>query len=226
MSMKGKDATLKDLRRINHIVEWIKERESRVVFSHIGKKEELQITGIGDASYRSDSKSIGGSLILLGNKKNEKAVPIYWKSKSISKVCHSAKAAETRNMVTFKDDALFFAGQVSKLILGEDENKLKVKMFTDSIPLLESIGSTKQVEEKMLRNSISDFKEDLENGLVESYSWLQTQEMLADVLTKECRNNRYIVEVQVENVFKNALSERNKVVLGDGEIRLINRVTR
>ena len=78
----------------------------------------------------------------------------------------------------------------------------------------------------MLRNSISDFKEDLENGLVESYSWLQTQEMLADVLTKECRNNRYIVEVQVENVFKNALSERNKVILGDGEIRLINKVTK
>ena len=94
-----------------------------------------------------------------------------------------------------------------------------MKMFTDSIPLLESIGSSKQVEEKMLRNSISDFKEDLEQDLVSSYSWLDTREMLADVLTKECRKNDHIVEVLKHNTFKNARSEKNKVILGDGEIK-------
>ena len=181
--------------------------------------------GVGYASYKMDSKSLGGSLILLGNKNNNVATPVYWKSKSIPKVCHSAKAAETRNMVTCKDDAVFFASQMGTL-LRKDGESLQVKMFSDSIPLLESIGSSKQVEEKILRNSIADFKDDLENGLVSSYSWLETKEMLADVLTKECRKNNHIVEVLRRNTFKNAMSERNKVVLGDGEIKLINRAVK
>ena len=81
----------------------------------------------------------------------EKTVPIYCKAKSILKVCHSAKAAETRNLVTCKDDSLFFASQVSQLLYGNLCVKIPVAIFTDSIPLLESIGSTKQIEEKMLR---------------------------------------------------------------------------
>ena len=53
------------------------------------------------------------------------------------------------------------------------EEYLPVDILMDSIPLLESIGSTKQVEEKMLRNSITDFKDDLEQQRVKSYSWLR-----------------------------------------------------
>ena len=75
----------------------------------------------------------------------------------------------------------------------------------------------------MLRNSIVDFKEDLEQGLVESYSWLATKDMLADVLTKECRKNDQIVDVLSKNNFKDSKSKKNKVVLGDGEIKLMNK---
>ena len=103
---------------------------------------------------------------------------------------------------------------------------LPVKIFTDSISLLESIGSSKQIEEKMLRNSIADFKEDLEQGLVKSYNWLETKEMLADVLTKECRRNQQIVEILERNVFVNARSEKNQVLLGDGEIKITNKTNK
>ena len=119
MSIKGKDATLKDLKRINHVVDWIRDRESTVTFSFIGKVEELEVMGIGDASFKMDSKSIGGNFIMLGNVKNNSAVALYWKSKSIPKVCHSAKAAETRNLITCKDDAQFFAHQVGQLLKGK-----------------------------------------------------------------------------------------------------------
>ena len=47
--------------------------------------------------------------------------------------------------------------------------------------------------------------------------------MLADILTKECRSNKLIVELLRRNVFKQAMEEKNKVVLGDGEIKLMNK---
>ena len=129
-------------------------------------------------------------------------------------------------MVTCKDDASYFSFQMATLLGRESEEHLPVKMFTDSIPLLESIGSTKQVEEKMLRNSIADFKEAIEQGLVISYSWLDTKEMLADILTKECRRNKLVVEVLMQNCFRNASAKKNQVILGDGELKLINRATK
>ena len=85
------------------------------------------------------------------------------------------------------------------------------------------IGSTKQIEEKMLRNSIVDFKEDLEQGNVNSYNWLATKDMLADILTKECRKNSQIIDVMSKNTFENAISEKNSVTLGDGKIKMTNK---
>ena len=65
----------------------------------------------------------------------------------------------------------------------------------------------------MRRNSITDFKEDLEYGQVQSYSWLETSEMIADVLTKEFRKNKYVTEVTIENKCDLIGSEKKKVFI-------------
>jgi hypothetical protein len=49
-------------------------------------KEDLVLYGLFDASYKMDDQSISGILIMLGNKTNEKAVLLYWKSKTIVQV--------------------------------------------------------------------------------------------------------------------------------------------
>ena len=64
---------------------------------------------------------------------------------------------------------------------------MKVKLFTDSEPILESIASSRQVERKTMRPTILDLKERLVDRDIHSYSWLPTKSMLADVLTKEMR---------------------------------------
>ena len=56
------------------------------------------IIGIGDASFKSDDKAVGGVLLFLANEEMKKAVSIYWKSKTISRVCYSSKDAETMNI--------------------------------------------------------------------------------------------------------------------------------
>ena len=56
------------------------------------------IIGIGDASFKSDNKAVGGVLLFSANEDMTRAAPVYWKSKTISRVCYSSKDAETLNI--------------------------------------------------------------------------------------------------------------------------------
>ena len=108
----------------------------------MNKIDDLMLLGVTDASHTNDGLSTGGTIIMLGNTKDEKVVPISWQSKTIKRVCHLAKAAETRSMVAILDDSQFYAGQIEQLLYGKSEKKLPIKLYTDSKPLLESISST------------------------------------------------------------------------------------
>ena len=63
------------------------------------------------------------------------------------------------------DDVTNLARQVSQLL----SLSVRTRIFTDSRPLLESIGSSGQIEEKNLRQSIKYLKQSLENGDVMGY---------------------------------------------------------
>ncbi len=114
--------------------------------------------GESDASCNQDDRSVTEGLIMLGNQKTGKAAPIYWRSGVIRKVCVSPKAAETRSLLRLMDDGVHMAKQLSQLL----NVSMKVKLFTDSRPLLESIGSSGEIEEKALRQSVAYLKQGLE----------------------------------------------------------------
>lgn len=125
------------------------------------------------------------------------------------------------------DDSVFFATQLGQLLFGKtikDSATVPVRLFTDSRPLLESIGSTKQVEERLLRNTITDLKEKLEDNSVDSYSWLDTKDMTADILTKECKDDPEVHNIFLRNIFCQAKNKNNIVSCVDGEIRISNKV--
>ena len=73
----------------------------------------------------------------------------------IKKVSVSSKAAETRALLRFMDDGVHMVKQLSLLL----NIKMKVRLFTDWRPLLESIGSSGQIEEKALRQSVAYLKQ-------------------------------------------------------------------
>ena len=66
---------------------------------------------------------------------------------------------------------------------------------------MELIASSKQVERKTLRPTIVDLKERLVDRDIHSYSWLPTQDMLADVLTKEMHLPQALENVFLKNEF-------------------------
>ena len=222
LAKKQKQATLKDLRDINRILQKVREKKNTVVFRKIGEKEDLCLIGITDASYHQDQNAISGEIILIGNMKTKAVAPIYWKSGVIRKVCLSPKAAETRSLMRVVDDSLCLARQISMLL----NTELKVKLFTDSRPLLESLGSSGQVEEKTLRQSIASLKQNLEDEEIAQFSWIPGSEIIADIFTKQGSEREALEEIMNKNVFRHSLSADNVVIFEDEEIKIRNLITK
>ena len=124
------------------------EKESKIKYGHLGDKDDLVITGLGDASYKQDDKAIGGVILLLANSSFTKASPIYWKSKQIERVCHSSKDAETLNLIKMVDDAVLASRQLELLLYGDILHRIPVYLFTDSESTLESVSSSKQISKR------------------------------------------------------------------------------
>ena len=130
-------------------------------------------------------------------------------------------------MVTVVDLACHAANQISQMLLGEDikswhngidiKNRMPVKIFTDSLATLESVASTHQVERRLMRSSIADLKQKLEENEVESYGWLQDEDMVADILTKDMRDKFGLDEIIKENRLRCVTSSDNTVTAEGGE---------
>jgi hypothetical protein len=127
-------------------------------------------------------------------------------------------------MTRLLDDAQFFALQLQQLLYDDKSHRVPIKLFMDSKPLLESLGSIHQIEEKLLRNNITNMKDLLYNGVVDSYSWLHGKnDMVADVLTKECTWNSDLEDLVTKNVFRLAKNVDNIVSCSNGEIKISNK---
>ena len=107
MSKKNKSSTIADLRNVSRVVKKAKERLLKLIYSKKAEKNNLIVVGIGDASFKVDKKKVGGVILLLANMAKTRAVPIYWKSKFIARVCYSSKDAEFINLVRLMEDAVY-----------------------------------------------------------------------------------------------------------------------
>ena len=210
---KIEKAILKDLRSVNSILKKVHEKESRVKFKKIREKEELCVVVVCDASYHYADNSVGGELLILGNKSMDAAPLIFWKSGIIRKVCTSPKAAEIRALMKLVDDGTSVARQVSQLL----NTSIKTRVFTDSRTLFESIGSLGQIEEKALRQSIAYLKQALEEGEIIGYSWIQGEEIVADIFTKQGSKRDALGEIIDHIRFRHSQTQDNLVAFEGDE---------
>ena len=95
---------------------------------------------------------------------------MYWKSKGITKICTSTKDAETHALFKNIGDAHFAASNIETLLFGNFEKRIKVESFIDSKPLLESLASTRIVENKFLVSEVNAMKTLIEDGSVKSFT--------------------------------------------------------
>ena len=67
---------------------------------------------------------------------------------------------------------------------GRGENQIPVTILTDSQSLLDSVNSTKQVEEKLIRPLVQFMKDAKNCKWVDEFRWVDTNQCVADMLTK------------------------------------------
>ena len=112
--------------------------------------------------------------------------PLYWKSKTIPQACTSAKAAETRAAYSASDDTIGLARAVREIYTGKrGEHQIETTIKSDSKSLQDTLFSTKQIEEKMLRPTILAMKLMIVRKKIGRFDWVESKECLADPLTKK-----------------------------------------
>ena len=164
-------------------------------YKKVGSYGDLKIVAISDASFKkidSGAKSVAGRIVFLSNKDETRVSPLMWKGKTIATTCKSAKCAETRALDKLIDDAIYCARMIAELYEGktDPENQIPVTIYCDNQGLLDSVNSTQQIEEKLLRPTIQYIKDTILYMWVSELKWVDTANCLADALTKINSNVR------------------------------------
>ena len=205
LSTRNKEASYGDLKKANKVLKKAQKENVAIKYSQLGKLDELKVLAYTDSSYRNDAekvKSVGGRYIALANSKGVVS-PLAWKSKTIQQVCKSVKTAETRSLERGLEDSIYLARMLKEIFTGKvSEAQIPVEVRTDSKTLIDSIASTKQVDEKTIRHLIAWIKEQKEESKVQRIDWVCSEEMVADVFTKTNVKTDLILSVMRKGILK------------------------
>ena len=202
------EATIETVKYMNSVINKAKNNRQVLNFTKLGNLEDLCIKVYTDASFKNQNdniRSTEGKVNMVENMKSGRMNVIAWKTKKIPRVCRSAKAAETRALDDGIDDAINISRILKEIYSGsinlKEPDQIPVYAFIDNKSLWENLHSTKQCEEKLLRNTIAALKELIELGYINSINWVPTDCQLADSLTKKgpISKSRYLLGILSEN---------------------------
>ena len=83
----------------------------------------------------------------------------------------------------------------TKFRVKENIPTIPIYCVTDSKTLLDSIYSTKQIQEVSIRGIIAWIKEQLNDEVVKEISWCKSESMLADILTKRNVSPKNLLDI-------------------------------
>ena len=203
MATKNKEATYEDLYIGNKVLKKAQlEKNVTLKYTKLGNFKNLKIVAYTDSSYRNaenKEKSVGGRFIGLVNDAGVCA-PLLWKSKTIQQVCKSVKTAETRSLERGMEDSIYLARILKEIYSGiVSTAQIPVIVNIDSKTLLDSLNSSKQIDEKTVRHLIAWIKQQKdEEKTIENIKWVSSAEQVADVFTKKNAKTDVILTVVTE----------------------------
>ena len=138
-------------------------------FKNLGDIKNARISAFSNASHANlkGGSSQGGCIIFLHGENNHVA-PISWRSRKIHIVVHSTlaaetlaltEAAETLALTEAAEQGLYIRAILTELLGLHDKKCLPINAITDNLLLLNSIKSTKTVDDKQLLIDISCLEE-------------------------------------------------------------------
>ena len=182
LSASCKTGTVGDMLRINKVVKLIQGDVLMLRFPRIANLEECTIEVFSDASFGNlqGDGSQGAIIAFLKDERGERC-PLYWHTRKLRRVVKSTLAAETMALLDGAETG-FYLRKVLEEVLGL--KKITVSCITDNKSLVESLHSTKRVEDKRLRIDMVVLMEMLERKEIDHVKWVDTKSQLADCMTK------------------------------------------
>ena len=177
------NSTINEIKRLNKIIKRTKLENVELKFQNLGT--DLEITLYSDASFGNlhDGGSQGGYFIALRGK-DGKINPITWQSRRLKRVTKSTLASETLALSEGIDHAYSIAMLFGEMLNNDCNKTIPIRCYVDNGDLVESVKSSKSVQDKRLRIEVASIKQMLERKEITSVQWVGTKDQIANCLTK------------------------------------------
>lgn len=196
MSTRFLSGKVEDLIQASKAIRRVKSRNSFLLFKNLGQIDGWIIEVYTDTSHRNLNEGVnstGAVMVLLRNDENV-AVPIFWCTNKIKRVCGSTLEAETLALVEGMGHAVY-VGEVIRELCGLRDDSIPIKAFVDNKGTYEAVHSTVAVDNKRLRGDMARVKEFLNTNEVTCLTWVPGSEQMADGLTKRTASNYKLLQV-------------------------------
>lgn len=181
------------IRDTNKLIEFARENDISISFPQLDLKS-LRVIGFYDASFagNKDFTSQLGYVVFISDK-NNRAIPIFFKSYKARRVTRSVMGAE---LIAFSDmfDGAFTLAAELRDILGKPD--IPVNLFTDSKTLFDVISKGTRTSEKRLMLDIACAREGFKNHEISNIGFIGSSNNLADGLTKKMSQEGILQAVQ------------------------------
>ena len=186
LTTKYGSATKRDILKVIKIMKHLKEESTTLTIPDIGEPEDWILLGVTDASNKSVRQvfAVSGHVIMLVNKRTNKAAVLTWSSKKIDRVCNSSLAAETLSLQKMAGN-MFYIRQMLKQMFGALADKIPGLALTDNQDLYSCVHNLKACEDKRLLADIIGIKQAIaDDKTITELRYIPKEVMIADCLTK------------------------------------------
>ena len=184
LSVERNKATLATLKRARKVVKKLKSCSSFLNVKPVGQNVKLCVfPDAGFCNLSDGVSSTQGFVIILEGSKNSTLLD--WGSRKIKRKVSSTLEAEALALKEAINNAIYIGCLMSEFVYDDfTKNKIPIHVFTDNKPLEQCIRSTKQVQERRLRVDIGEIQRLIEDKEIVDISWISTNDMLSNSLTK------------------------------------------
>ena len=175
-------ATIGDIIKLNKVVNRVVSDCMKIKFPRMEDISDCFLECYSDASFANlpGGGSQGGMIVFLCDQKGAKC-PLYWQTRKIRRVVKSTLSAETMALLDCAEAGVFLANVLADIT---SSAPIAVRCYVDNKSLVESLHSSKYIEDRRLRLDIAVLRDMIDRGELHSVSWVDTASQLADCLTK------------------------------------------
>ena len=195
LSMAFKKGTIENLRRAIKSIRKARNEPCKICFPILGNEHCWKIHVFTDAALANlcDGVSSMGAQIVFLVGENDRCCPIAWQGGKIKRVVKSTIAAEALSLLEGLELSVYLKSLLSSLTTSEC--KCEIHAFVDNKSVVESVYSSKLIDDKRLRLDICAIKNYIKDSEICTVSWCPGKSQIANVMTKKGASSAQLLHV-------------------------------